>query len=55
MPLIGERVYVYKSGNEICELCHAVARGTPVDSHIVHHPELGNTVRIRILDRRKVA
>jgi hypothetical protein len=54
-PLIGERVYLYKSGSVICELCRVLQRGTPVESRLVHHPELGNTVRIRITDRRTAA
>lgn len=45
-PLIGERVYVYSSGLIICELCRARQRDEPADSHIVHGPEFGHTMRI---------
>ncbi len=49
-PLIGERVYVYESGSVLCELCRAVEPVLPADSHIVHGPEFGHTMRI--IDQR---
>jgi hypothetical protein len=52
-PLIGERVYVYESGRVLCELCRPGQRTAPVDSHIVHGPEFGHTMRI--IDRRPIA
>jgi hypothetical protein len=52
IPLVGERVYMYESGEMLCELCRALRRDPPAVSRLVHHPELGNAVRIRITDRR---
>jgi hypothetical protein len=52
-PLIGERVYVYKSGSVACELCKRSEREAPVASRTVHGPEFGHTMRIT--DRRAAA
>jgi hypothetical protein len=52
-PLIGERVYVYGSGLIVCELCRELQREEPVDSHTVHGPEFGHTMRVT--DQRAVA
>jgi hypothetical protein len=48
--LFGERVYEYGSGEIRCELCRARERSTPADSHTVHGPEFGHS--IRVIDRR---
>lgn len=48
--LIGERVYEYGAGEIRCELCRARERSAPADSHTVHGPELGHS--IRVIDRR---
>ncbi|WP_249010113.1 hypothetical protein [Conexibacter sp. DBS9H8] len=48
--LLGERVYAYASGALRCELCRDLAGGDLTDSHTVHGPEFGHT--IRVLDRR---
>ena len=45
--LVGERVYLYESGATRCELCRERERSTPFDSHTVHGPEFGHTLRIR--------
>ncbi|HTW11521.1 MAG TPA: hypothetical protein VME01_02160 [Solirubrobacteraceae bacterium] len=50
--LIGERVYEYASGSIRCELCRE-ARVDPVQSHTVHGPAFGHS--IRIIDNRQVA
>jgi hypothetical protein len=52
-PLVGERVYLYESGEMLCELCRALRRDPPAASRLVHGPELGNAVRIKIIDRRR--
>jgi hypothetical protein len=52
-PLIGERMYTYESGSAACELCRARTPEEPVDSHFVHGPAYGRT--IRITDQRRVA
>lgn len=52
-PLIGERMYVYESGLELCELCRPVEPGAPRHSHIVHGPEFGHTMRLT--DQRAAA
>ncbi len=52
-PLIGERVYVYESGEVACELCRAVDGARPRASRIVHGPEFGHTMRVT--DRRAAA
>jgi hypothetical protein len=51
-PLVGERVYVYESGRMRCELCRALQRDTPSASRVVHGPEFGYALRIRITDQR---
>lgn len=51
-PLVGERVYMYESGEMLCELCRAMKRNRPAASRVVHSPELGHAVRIRITDQR---
>jgi hypothetical protein len=51
-PLVGERVYTFASGATICELCRTLERSAPVESHTVHGPEFGHT--LRIIDRRDV-
>jgi hypothetical protein len=48
--LIGERLYEYESGEVRCELCRTRERATPAQSHTVHGPAFGKS--IRILDRR---
>jgi hypothetical protein len=52
-PLIGERVYVYDSGEIACELCRALDDRQPRGSRVVHGPEYGHTMRIT--DRRAAA
>jgi hypothetical protein len=52
-PLIGERVYVYESGQVLCELCRSGERGAHTGSHVVHGPEFGHTMRI--IDQRPSA
>jgi hypothetical protein len=54
-PLVGERVYLYESGETLCELCRAMRRDPPAASRVIHSTELGNAVRIRITDRRSAA
>jgi hypothetical protein len=54
-PLVGERVYVYESGKIRCELCRSGRREPPLDSRLVHSPEFGHAVRIKITDRRPAA
>jgi hypothetical protein len=49
-PLVGERVYEYDSGAALCELCSIEERSAPAQSHTVHGPEFGHTMRI--VDRR---
>jgi len=49
-PLIGEHVYVYESGRVVCELCRQRQRAAPVESHVVHTPAFGHS--IRIVDQR---
>jgi hypothetical protein len=48
--LIGERVYEYESGAVRCELCRERAHADPIESHRVHGPAFGHS--IRIIDRR---
>jgi hypothetical protein len=52
-PLIGERVYEYGSGLIVCELCRVLQTEPPADSHIIHGPEFGHTMRIT--DQRAAA
>jgi hypothetical protein len=49
-PLIGEYVYVYEQGRVVCELCRRRQHQSPVESHLVHTPAYGHS--IRILDQR---
>ncbi|MGC9219811.1 MAG: hypothetical protein ACP5H2_00485 [Solirubrobacteraceae bacterium] len=48
--LIGERMYEYAGGVHRCALCRDRAAQQPADSHTVHGPAFGHS--IRILDRR---
>jgi hypothetical protein len=52
-PLIGERMYSYSSGRLLCELCRMAEREAALESHIVHGPEFGHTMRIT--DQRAAA
>jgi hypothetical protein len=45
-PLIGERIYVYESGETLCELCRMTRRESPLESRLVHGPEFGHTMRL---------
>jgi hypothetical protein len=54
-PLVGERVYVYGAGVMLCELCRTLKAQTPLESRLVHGPEFGHAVRIRITDARESA
>lgn len=45
-PLVGERMYSYRSGATLCELCRTVERDAPLESRLVHGPEFGHTMRI---------
>jgi hypothetical protein len=54
-PLAGERVHLYANGSMLCELCRALRRETPDSSRLVHGPEFGHAVRIRITDARNSA
>jgi hypothetical protein len=49
--LLGERVYEYASGAVRCELCRDGERQAPAQSHRVHGPEFGHS--IRVIDRRQ--
>lgn len=51
--MIGERVYEYGSGLIVCELCRVLQTEPPADSHIIHGPEFGHTMRIT--DQRAAA
>ncbi len=48
--LIGERVYEYEGGEVRCALCRDRHRDSPTDSHVIHGPAFGHS--IRVLDRR---
>jgi hypothetical protein len=48
--LIGERVYEYESGAVRCELCRDRAHADAVETHTVHGPAFGHS--IRVIDRR---
>ncbi len=48
--LIGERVYEYESGAVRCELCRERAHADVIESHRVHGPAFGHS--IKIIDRR---
>jgi hypothetical protein len=52
-PLIGERIYQYESGAIACELCRRRERAVPQDSHVIHGPAFGHTMRIT--DQRRAA
>jgi hypothetical protein len=52
-PLVGERIYTFRSGAISCELCKGHWREQPVDSRLVHGPEFGHTMRIT--DQRAAA
>jgi len=45
-PLIGERIYFSPDGAVYCELCRALDPDPPLESRIVHGPELGHTMRL---------
>ena len=45
--LVGERIYLYESGAVRCALCRAGERSAPSDSHTIHGPEFGHTLRLR--------
>lgn len=46
-PLVGEHIHVYeRSSGIVCELCSQLRHGAPLASEIVHHSELGHTVRL---------
>ena len=47
-PLVGERVYVYEGGRLACELCRPLRRDEPVRWELVHGPEHGHAVRLRV-------
>jgi hypothetical protein len=47
-PLVGEHIYRYDGGPVCCELCRAMRREQPVSSTLVHGPEHGHAVRLRI-------
>jgi hypothetical protein len=51
--LLGERVYEYASGAVRCALCSERERQAPADSHTVHGPEFGHS--IRVIDRRRAS
>jgi hypothetical protein len=46
-PLVGERAYLYESGDVVCQLCRPARREDPVRAAVVRHSELGQTVRLR--------
>lgn len=52
-PLVGEHVYEYQSSAVLCELCRRRESAVPVQSHLVHGPEFGHTMRIT--DQRAAA
>lgn len=47
-PLVGERVYVYQGGRLACELCKAMRKEEPAGWELVHGPEHGHAVRVRV-------
>ncbi len=51
--LSGERVFVCDAERIVCELCVGFEPAPPLESRLVHGPELGHT--IRIIDRRGFA
>jgi hypothetical protein len=52
-PLIGERVYAYRGGELLCELCRALEPTPPLASRVIHGPEFGHT--LRVTDQRAAA
>jgi hypothetical protein len=48
--LVGERVFEYERGADLCELCAGREESPPAHTHTVHGPEFGHT--IRVIDRR---
>jgi hypothetical protein len=48
--LTGEKVYEYGSGKSLCELCRKAEHALPSQSHLVHTPEFGHT--IKVIDQR---
>jgi hypothetical protein len=54
-PLVGERVYLYARAAMLCELCRALRSERPLESRLIHGPEFGHAVRIRITDARDAA
>ncbi len=48
-PLIGERIYLYARGAEVCALCRPQRRTEPERTELVRHDEFGQTVRVRRL------
>jgi hypothetical protein len=47
-PLVGEHVYRYTGGREVCELCRTLRREAPVASEPVYGSAHGRTVRITV-------
>lgn len=52
-PLVGEQVYVYRSGTIACELCRERQHEVIERTRLVHGPEFGHTMRIT--DQRAAA
>jgi hypothetical protein len=47
-PLVGEQIYIYEGGRMACELCKPLRREEPARSELVHGPEHGHAVRVRV-------
>ena len=47
---VGERIYHYESGASRCELCRGRERSVPSDSHTIHGPAFGHS--LRVIDQR---
>jgi hypothetical protein len=47
-PLVGERLYLYEGGRLACELCKPLRREEPARWELVHGPEYGHAVRVRV-------
>jgi hypothetical protein len=47
-PLVGERIYIYDTGQLVCELCRPLRRQEPVGVDLVRHSEHGHTVRLTV-------
>jgi hypothetical protein len=45
-PLVGETVYRYPRGANVCELCRPLRRTDPQHGVLVRHSEAGLTVRV---------